>query len=279
LRWLSIVSEARPRPRYDAEFQGRARSPDIELQGLPCPDLAKTFRVPLGRYRRKQHTVTGHDSITYLETRLLCRQTAPEFLSLSAADQDIAATNQAGGEMSTRERVLNQNKVAKLTDIGKLIKDGDSVAVGGAWLSSHPMALVRQIIRSGMKNLHVMTILGSVDIDMLVGAGCVDKLLFSFVSMEAYGLPPSFRRAVEKGNLKLEETSGLAIIIGFEATGRGVPFLPYRGPSGSDFLKQRPDFYKEIKCPFTGEQMMFKAKPARNVVKVLALKNLKTMVS
>jgi len=30
--------------------------------------------------------------------------------------------------------------------------------------------------------------------------------------------------------------------------------------------------------PFTGEEMMFKAKPARNVVKVLALKNLKTMV-
>ena len=30
--------------------------------------------------------------------------------------------------------------------------------------------------------------------------------------------------------------------------------------------------------PFTGEEMMFKAKPARNVVKVTALKNLKSMV-
>ncbi len=30
--------------------------------------------------------------------------------------------------------------------------------------------------------------------------------------------------------------------------------------------------------PFTGEDMMFKAKPARNVVKVLALKGLKEMV-
>ena len=30
--------------------------------------------------------------------------------------------------------------------------------------------------------------------------------------------------------------------------------------------------------PFTKEEMMFKAKPARNVVKVLALKGLKTMV-
>ena len=30
--------------------------------------------------------------------------------------------------------------------------------------------------------------------------------------------------------------------------------------------------------PFTGQEMMFKAKPARNVVKVLALKGLKDMV-
>jgi nucleoid DNA-binding protein len=30
--------------------------------------------------------------------------------------------------------------------------------------------------------------------------------------------------------------------------------------------------------PFTGEEMMFKAKPARNVVKVQALKGLKDMV-
>ena len=30
--------------------------------------------------------------------------------------------------------------------------------------------------------------------------------------------------------------------------------------------------------PFTREEMVFKAKPARNVVKVLALKNLKDMV-
>ena len=30
--------------------------------------------------------------------------------------------------------------------------------------------------------------------------------------------------------------------------------------------------------PFTGQEMMFKAKPARNVVKVLALKGLKEMV-
>ncbi|MCX5999612.1 MAG: CoA transferase subunit A [Chloroflexi bacterium] len=136
------------------------------------------------------------------------------------------------------------------------MKDGDSIAVGGAWLSSHPMAIIRQIIRSKIKNLSIMTILGSVDIDLLVGAGCVDRLMFSFVSLEAFGLPPNFRRPIEKGRLKYAEITGLAIILGFEAAGRGVPFLPYRGPFGSDCVKERPEFYKTIKCPFTGEEMM-----------------------
>jgi hypothetical protein len=35
---------------------------------------------------------------------------------------------------------------------------------------------------------------------------------------------------------------------------------------------------REGKNPFTGEMMMFKAKPARNVVKVSAMKALKSMV-
>jgi len=155
-----------------------------------------------------------------------------------------------------KDRVINQNKVAKLSDITRLIKDGGRVAIGGAWLSSHPMAIIRQIIRSKIKHLSLITILGSVDIDLMIGAGCVDRLMFSFVSMEAYGLAPNFRRAIEKEGLAYDEITGLAIILGFEAAGRGVPFLPYRGPFGSDYLEQRPEFYKTINCPFTGEEMI-----------------------
>jgi len=65
-----------------------------------------------------------------------------------------------------------------------------------------------------------------------------------------------WRPAIEKGGLAYDEITGLAIILGFEAAGRGVPFLPYRGPFGSDYVKQRPEFYKTISCPFTGEEMI-----------------------
>ena len=151
---------------------------------------------------------------------------------------------------------MEQSKVAKLTEINKIIKDGDLVAIGGAWLGNHPMAAIRQIIRSGIKNLTAVTIVSSIDMDLLIGAGSLKKVMFSFISMEAFGLAPNFRRAVEGGTLPYDEITGLAVLIGLEAGGRNVPFLPYRGPFGSDLIKFRPEFYKIIKCPFTGEELI-----------------------
>jgi len=149
-----------------------------------------------------------------------------------------------------------ESKVAKLSDIGNIIKDGDKVAIGGSWLGSHPIAIIREIIRQKIKNLTAVTVVGSIDIDMLIGAGCLSRLMFSFVSMEAFGLAPNFRRAIEKEGLPYDEITGLAVIIGLEAGGRNIPFLPYRGPFGSDLVKYRPEFYKEMKCPFTGEDLI-----------------------
>jgi glutaconate CoA-transferase subunit A len=152
--------------------------------------------------------------------------------------------------------MATESKVAKLSDITQIVKDGDKVAIGGSWLGGHPMAVIREIIRAGIKNLTAITVVGSVDIDMLVGAGCLSRLMFSFVSMEAFGLAPNFRRAIEKEGLPYDEITGLAVIIGLEAGGRNIPYLPYRGPFGSDLIKYRPEFYKEIKCPFTGEDLI-----------------------
>src|SRR4030043_2129485 len=149
-----------------------------------------------------------------------------------------------------------ENEVVKLSYITMIIKDGDKVAVGGSWLGGHPMAIIREIIRSKIKDLTAITVVSSIDIDMLIGAGCLKRLMFSFVSMEAFGLAPNFRRAIEKEGLPHDEIAGLAVIIGLEAGGRNVPFLPYRGPFGSDLVKYRPEFYKNIKCPFTGEDLI-----------------------
>lgn len=61
--------------------------------------------------------------------------------------------------------------------------------------------------------------------------------------------------------------------------GKGGPEV-FNVPGMMRVLVQRKPATKarEGLNPFTGEKMMFKAKPARNVVKVRALKGLKTLV-
>ena len=148
-----------------------------------------------------------------------------------------------------------RNKVVALEELGALVDDGATVALGGSWFANHPMAAVRQLIRAGRKDLHAMTIVGSVDVDLLAGAGVISHLSFSMVTLEAFGLAPNVRRGVESGTLGFTEFTGLGLLIGLEAGHRGVPFLPYRGPFGSDIPGRYPDFYSTVSCPFTGETL------------------------
>lgn len=147
------------------------------------------------------------------------------------------------------------SKVRELEELGALVDDRASVALGGGWFANHPMAAVRELIRAGRQDLHVYTVVGSVDIDLLVGAGAVGHLAFSMVTLEAFGLAPNVRKGVEGGTLAFTEYTGLGILLGFEAQGRGMPFLPYRGPFGSDIPAHYPEIYDTVTCPFTGEEL------------------------
>lgn len=168
--------------------------------------------------------------------------------------------------------VPGSDKVVQLESLGDLVSDGESVALGGGWFANHPMAAVRQLIRAGRRDLHAITVVGSVDIDLLVGAGVLGKLSFSMVTLEAFGLAPNVRRGIEGGTLPFTEYTGLGILIGLEAQGRGMPFLPYRGPFGSDIPALYPEIYDTITCPFTGEELTAVRALAPDVAIVHALR-------
>ncbi len=146
-------------------------------------------------------------------------------------------------------------KVVPLEALGDLVPDGARVGLGGGWFANHPMAAVRQLIRAGRTGIHAYTVVGSVDVDLLAGAGVLGHLAFSMVTLEAFGLAPNVRSGIETGALEFTEYTGLGLLLAFEAQGRGVPFLPYRGPFGSDIPGRYPDIYATVACPFTGEEM------------------------
>ena len=68
--------------------------------------------------------------------------------------------------------------VTSIEDAASKIKDGMTVAIGGFGADNHPMTLIREIIRNGRKNLTVIaSATAGLEIDLLIGAGCVKKLV------------------------------------------------------------------------------------------------------
>jgi glutaconate CoA-transferase subunit A len=146
-------------------------------------------------------------------------------------------------------------KLTSLKDAVSLIKDGDSVAIGGTLFERKPMAVIREIIRQKKKNLTLITSTGVIDVDILIGAGCVSKVCASYVGFDAFGFAPNFQRALESGAVKMEEYSEMTIHTAIRGGRAGIPFMPTRGLQGSELLKVNPN-YKQIKCPFTGSDLI-----------------------
>lgn len=147
-------------------------------------------------------------------------------------------------------------KVVSLEELPSLVPPGQSVGFGGAWLSNHPMAAVRQLLRDRIGDLHVIGSLCSIDVDLLIGAGLVRELTFSMVSLEAFGLAPHFRRAVQDGTVQINEISGVAFNIAIDAGARNVPFLPTGLLGSSQLPEVTSDLYARVTCPFTQTEML-----------------------
>ncbi len=92
-----------------------------------------------------------------------------------------------------------------LKDAAALVRDGDLVALGGHTRGA-PMALIRELIRQGRRDLGLVTVpTGGLNVDLAVGAGLVNRLHFAQVALEEFGMAPHFRRAVEAGRLECLE--------------------------------------------------------------------------
>jgi glutaconate CoA-transferase, subunit A len=63
------------------------------------------------------------------------------------------------------------NKVLSLTDAVAGIPDGAVIGLGGLSMNSAPMAVVREIIRQGKKDLTMVALVAGLPIDWLAAAG------------------------------------------------------------------------------------------------------------
>jgi glutaconate CoA-transferase subunit A len=160
------------------------------------------------------------------------------------------------------------NKIVKLEELPGLLPADGLVALGGGWFSNHPMAAVRELVRAGRGDLNLLSLLGTIDVDLLVGAGLVQRLMFSMVTLEAFGLAQQFRRAVQSGTLAITEIPALSLQVALEASATSVPFLPLRGPIGSDLVGMNADVFGTASTSF-GDQDVMVVKAIRPAVSII----------
>ena len=117
-------------------------------------------------------------------------------------------------------------------------------------VSGVPMAATRALIRRGVKRLHLVALpTSTMQIDLMIGAGCVETLETSAVSLGEFGPAPRFGAAITSGAIKMKDATCPALYAAMQAGEKGMPFMPLRGLIGSDVLKYRDD-WKVIDNPF-----------------------------
>jgi glutaconate CoA-transferase subunit A len=129
------------------------------------------------------------------------------------------------------------------------IADGCMLAVAREQ-SGVAMAATRALIRRGVRRLHLVTLpASSLQADLLIGAGAIETLETSAVTLGELGPAPRFTAAVRAGAIKMKDATCPALHAAFQAAEKGIPFMPLRGLIGSDLPAHRPD-WKVIDNPF-----------------------------
>jgi glutaconate CoA-transferase subunit A len=131
--------------------------------------------------------------------------------------------------------------------VGQL-RDGMTIGIGGWGPRRKPMALVREILRSDLKDLTVVAY-GGADVGMLCAAGKIKKLVFAFVSLDFIPLEPYFRKARQEAALEVMEIDEGMLLLGLRAAAMNVPFIPTAVGLGTDVLRYNPQI-KLIASPY-----------------------------
>ncbi|MDP6081028.1 MAG: CoA-transferase [Arenicellales bacterium] len=139
-----------------------------------------------------------------------------------------------------------KEKVCSLGEAAALIPDGARIAIGGFAMHNHPMAFVHELIRRRVRNLTTVGHVNGIELDLLVGAGCVKRVETSYVGLEEFGLAPAFRRASENGELELREYSEMVAFGRFMCSSRGESFFPSIELMGTDLPKHNPDIREGV---------------------------------
>lgn len=137
--------------------------------------------------------------------------------------------------------------------LDELVGDGDTVFLGG-FGHAVPFAAGHELIRQGRQDLTLCRSGADILFDQLIAAGCVRKVIVGWIGNPGIGLAHAFRRALEAGEIELEEWTNFSLVLRLHAAALGLPFLPTRVLRPGD-AAAAAGRVEEIEDPFTGEKL------------------------
>ncbi|HTZ08331.1 MAG TPA: CoA-transferase [Acidimicrobiales bacterium] len=146
------------------------------------------------------------------------------------------------------------DKRTTVEDMAAEVADGMTVGIGGWGSRRKPMAVVRALLRSGARDLTVVSY-GGPDVGLLCAAGRVRKAVYAFVTLDSVALDPHFRRARQTGAIDAMELDEGMFYLGLLAASQRVPFLPTRAGLGSDVLRLNPGL-ATVRSPYGDEELV-----------------------
>ena len=152
---------------------------------------------------------------------------------------------------------IRSSKIISLREAAACVSDGSTVAVGGLSYFGAPMSLIRELIRQRVRGLTLVTAaVTSLQADLLIAAGAVDRIIAPYVAFEELGLAPAFRRAVESGAIEVVECGEAFLGYGLKAGASGAPFYALPKAVGATDCARVNNRYKTCRDPFSDDEVL-----------------------
>ncbi len=147
------------------------------------------------------------------------------------------------------------SKLQSLTEaVSQYIHDGDCVYLAG-FTHLIPFGVGHEIIRQGRKNLVLARATPDLIYDQMVAAGCVRKVIFSYIGNPGVGSLRVIRAALEAGSLEWEEYSHFGMISRLQAGATGLPFMPMNDTAAVDLERANPAI-RRLTDPYSGKEVV-----------------------
>lgn len=141
------------------------------------------------------------------------------------------------------------------------VQDGDQLIIGNYTVGSCA-ELVYEVVRQRRRGLTVYSQSGIFDVDVMVGGGCVDRLVTAYVLRSGGKRGGSaVERALHAGTLEIEDYTNFNYNARLVAGMHGQPFAQvFEGLMATDLFRRRgfmgDDKYRVIRCPYTGKEVL-----------------------